>query len=56
MTEMEIDARKCGSFARSLAAEAFKRRSLEAMQNHDAVVEHWKDRPGFMDGYREAIQ
>lgn len=58
----EADARACGRFTRSLAAEAFKQRSsalflqgraLEAMRDHDELVRHWRDQPGFMDGYVE---
>ena len=52
----EQDARACGQFARSLAAETFQRHSVEAMRDHDEVVRHWKERPGFMDGYRETAQ
>jgi len=53
MIECETDARDCGRFARALTAEAFKRRSLEAMRDHDELVLHWRDRAGFMDGYTE---
>ena len=48
------DARNCGRFARSLAAEAFRNHDMRPMRDHDEVVRFWDERPGFMDGYMEA--
>ncbi len=53
MTDAYNDARDCGRFARSLAAETFERRDLIPMRDHDEIMALWSERPGFMAGYRE---
>ncbi len=52
MTEFD-DARACGRFTRSLAAETFQRRDLRPMRDHSELVSLWAERPGFWDGYLE---
>ena len=52
----ELNAYVAGRFTRSLATEAFERRNIAAMHDHDEMVRHWKNEPGWLDGYLEATQ
>ena len=51
-----IDNRNCGRWARSLAAEAFEFHDVRPMRDHDEVAKHWREFPGWIDGYMEGTK
>ena len=55
MTPEQQDAYNCGKMARTMAAHTFmaERDSHRLSADHDTLMSLWKDRPGFMDGYKE---
>ena len=52
----ELNAYVCGLITRSLATEAFERSNIAAMRDHDEMVRHWQNEPGWLEGYMEATQ